>query len=228
MRSGEGRGQAAQLSVLAVPGRRPLGKATVTGWQNLGYAAVTGGILEGGRCLPGGIIVGRADESGRKGAGRLRGIEEKRAETIAMERKAKVVSVAKGGGSVKHIEVVAAVIMHNGKLFAAQRGDGDPVGGWEFPGGKIEPGETQEEALVREIREELGAEIKVRGHLVTVTCDHDGFSLIMHCYLCDLASPIALLEHRDARWLTAQTLDSVEWLPADAQAIKEMQGRLWA
>ncbi len=129
---------------------------------------------------------------------------------------------------MKHIEVVAAVIMHEGKLLSTQRDDGDPVGGWEFPGGKIEPGETQEEALVREIREELDAEIEVRGRLVTVACDHDGLSLVMHCYLCDLASPITLIEHRDARWLTAQTLNSVEWLPADAQAITEIKAKLWA
>ena len=106
----------------------------------------------------------------------------------------------------KRIEVVAAVIVHGGRVLATQRGYGDMKDGWEFPGGKIEAGETPEEALRREIREELKMDIEVR-QLIHLT---------MHCYWCGVeGGRLTLLEHEAARWLAREELDSVEWLPAD-------------
>ena len=117
---------------------------------------------------------------------------------------------------MKTIEVVAAVIIKDGKVFATQRGYGQWKDWWEFPGGKIEPGECPQEALVREIREELDAEIEVGGLLETVEWDYPDFHLTMHCFICRLLSDsLHLNEHEDATWLTRETLDSVQWLPAD-------------
>ena len=119
-------------------------------------------------------------------------------------------------GIMKTIEVVAAVIIKDGKVFATQRGYGQWKDWWEFPGGKIEPGECPQEALVREIREELDAEIEVGGLLETVEWDYPDFHLTMHCFICRLLSDsLHLNEHEDATWLTRETLDSVQWLPAD-------------
>lgn len=126
---------------------------------------------------------------------------------------------------MKTVEVVAAVIEHEGKVFATQRGYGDFAGGWEFPGGKVEPGETHEEALKREIREELETDIEVDYFLCNVQYDYDTFHLSMDCYACHVVSgDLTLLEHADAKWLDASTIDSVDWLPADigvVYAIKE-------
>ena len=117
---------------------------------------------------------------------------------------------------MKTIEVTAAVIIKEGKVFATQRGYGDWKGWWEFPGGKMEPGETPQEALRREILEELDAEIEIGELLDTVEWDYPAFHLTMHCFLCTLISEsMHLNEHEDAAWLSAETLHSVKWLPAD-------------
>ena len=117
---------------------------------------------------------------------------------------------------MKTIEVVAAIIIKDEEVFATQRGYGEWQGWWEFPGGKIEPGETPQEALVREIHEELDADISVGALLETVEWDYPTFHLTMHCYLCTLLSDsINLNEHQAAAWLTPQTLTTVKWLPAD-------------
>lgn len=128
-------------------------------------------------------------------------------------------------GIMKTIEVVAAVIIKDGKVFATQRGYGQWKDWWEFPGGKIEPGECPQEALVREIREELDAEIKVGGLLETVEWDYPDFHLTMHCFICRLLSDsLHLNEHEDATWLTRETLDSVQWLPADLGVVGKIGG----
>ena len=125
--------------------------------------------------------------------------------------------------SKKTIEVVAAIIIRDGKLFATQRGYGEWKEWWEFPGGKIEPEESQEDALKREIREELATEIEVGTLLSTVEYDYPKFHLTMHCYLCTIISgELSLLEHEDARWLTTDELDSVKWLPADKDVIEKL------
>ncbi|MBQ0046571.1 MAG: 8-oxo-dGTP diphosphatase MutT [Prevotellaceae bacterium] len=124
----------------------------------------------------------------------------------------------------KHIEVVAAIILRDGKLFATQRGYGEWKDWWEFPGGKIEPKEAPEEALKREIREELATEIEVGELLTTVEYDYPQFHLTMHCYLCSVINgQLSLLEHEDARWLTMDELDSVKWLPADVEVVNKIQ-----
>ena len=116
----------------------------------------------------------------------------------------------------KVIHVAAAVIRREGKIFATRRGYGPWKGGWEFPGGKIEPGETPEEAVVREIREELDVPVRVEGTAGHVEYDYPEFHLSMECLYCSLpgGEPV-LLEHEDARWLTPEELGSVDWLPAD-------------
>ena len=125
---------------------------------------------------------------------------------------------------MKIIEVVAAIIHHNGAYFATQRGYGEFEGMWEFPGGKIEPGESREVALKREIQEELGVDIVIENLLCTTDYDYPSFHLTMHCYLCSVVSgEIELREHMSARWLTTKTLDSVEWLPADKYIIDELK-----
>ena len=117
---------------------------------------------------------------------------------------------------MRTIEVVAAIIIRGGSVFATQRGYGDWKGWWEFPGGKIEPGESPQEALVREIREELDAEISVGELLETVEWDYPNFHLIMHCFICSLLSEsLHLNEHEAATWLNLENLRSVKWLPAD-------------
>ncbi len=128
---------------------------------------------------------------------------------------------------MKQIEVVAAIIRKRDKIFATQRGYGEFKDWWEFPGGKMEPGETPEEALVREIREELDTEISVDKFLCTVDWDYPDFHLTMHCYFCSLKSEaLHLNEHEAARWLTAATLRSVSWLPADDQILPLIENEL--
>lgn len=121
---------------------------------------------------------------------------------------------------MKRIEVVAAIIRKGDHIFATQRGYGDWKDWWEFPGGKIEPGETHEKALVREISEELSTLIEVDKFLCTVEYDYPTFHLTMHCYFCSLKSEaLHLNEHEAARWLTKEELNSVNWLPADVQVV---------
>lgn len=128
---------------------------------------------------------------------------------------------------MKTIEVTAAIIIKDGKVFATQRGYGDWKGWWEFPGGKMESGETPQEALIREIHEELDAEIEIGKLLDTVEWDYPAFHLTMHCFLCTLISEsMHLNEHEDAAWLSAETLYSVKWLPADEGLIPKIAGVL--
>jgi 8-oxo-dGTP diphosphatase len=124
---------------------------------------------------------------------------------------------------MKTIEVVAAVIIENGKVFATQRGYGAYKDWWEFPGGKIEAGETREAALIREIKEELNTEIAVEELIDTVEWDYPEFHLVMHCFRCSIRSgELTLNEHEAARWLTAETLGEVDWLPADLEIIGQV------
>ncbi|MBR1872170.1 MAG: (deoxy)nucleoside triphosphate pyrophosphohydrolase [Bacteroidales bacterium] len=117
---------------------------------------------------------------------------------------------------MKTIEVVAAIIQKGNKIFATQRGYGEWKDYWEYPGGKVEPGEGLEQALVREIREELDTEINVDKFLTTIEWDYPAFHLRMHCFMCSLLTEaLHLNEHEDARWLSAANLGSVKWLPAD-------------
>ena len=125
---------------------------------------------------------------------------------------------------MKKIDVVAAIIQHEGAYFATQRGYGEFEGMWEFPGGKIEQGETAESALKREIQEELGIDLTIDKLLCTTEYDYPSFHLTMHCYLCRVKSgDIELREHKSARWLTIETLDSVEWLPADKEIVDKLK-----
>ena len=128
---------------------------------------------------------------------------------------------------MKTIEVTAAIIIKEGKVFATQRGYGDWKGWWEFPGGKMESGETPQAALIRELHEELDAEIEIGELLDTVEWDYPAFHLTMHCFLCTLISEsMHLNEHEDAAWLSAETLYSVKWLPADEGLIPKIAGVL--
>ena len=124
----------------------------------------------------------------------------------------------------KHIEVVAAIIRDDkGRIFATQRGSGAMKDGWEFPGGKIEPGETPEQALKREISEELDTEIEVGQLLHIVEWDYPEFHLTMHCYWCRVKSgKLTLKEHEAAKWLSIDKLDTVNWLPADQEVVNEV------
>ena len=125
---------------------------------------------------------------------------------------------------MKTIEVVAAIIQDGDKIFATQRGYGEFKDGWEFPGGKMEQGETPKEALVREIREELDTEIEVGEQIDTVEYDYPQFHLTMHCFFCTILSgDLTLKEHEAAKWLTKETLDSVGWLPADEGLIEKLK-----
>lgn len=124
---------------------------------------------------------------------------------------------------MKTINVVAAVIFKDGKVFATQRGYGEFKDGWEFPGGKIEPGESPEDALRREIREELEVEVNVGELIDTIEYDYPAFHLSMKCYACtiDDGNP-HLLEHEAAKWLSSTQLNSVDWLPADITLIPKI------
>ena len=125
---------------------------------------------------------------------------------------------------MKTINVVAAIIIKDNKVFATQRGYGDFKDGWEFPGGKVEEGETPQEALTREIREELAADIRVGELFYTVEYDYPEFHLSMKCYICELVSEeMELKEHEAARWLGRGELDTVDWLPADKGLIESLK-----
>ena len=125
---------------------------------------------------------------------------------------------------MKTIHVVAGVIRDGSRYFATQRGYGEWKDYWEFPGGKIEPGETPEQALVREIREELDADIRVGEKLTTVEYDYPAFHLSMECFFASVKdSHIVLKEHEAARWLEQKDLDTVSWLPADQTVVKMLK-----
>lgn len=125
---------------------------------------------------------------------------------------------------MKTIEVVAAIVQDGNKIFATQRGYGEFKGGWEFPGGKMELGETHQEALMRELREELDMDVHVGELFETVEYDYPNFHLTMHCFLCTLKSKnYVLKEHEAAKWLTREKLDTVAWLPADLGLIGKLK-----
>ena len=128
---------------------------------------------------------------------------------------------------MKTVRVAAAVICEGDRIFATQRGYGAFKDGWEFPGGKIEEGETPEQAIVREIREELDTEIAVGELLEVVEYDYPDFHLTMHCFWCRVKSgSLTLLEHESARWLAGKELDSVDWLPADLGVVAKIREEL--
>lgn len=128
---------------------------------------------------------------------------------------------------MKTIRVVAAVIRKGDKIFATQRGYGELKGGWEFPGGKIEDGETPQEALKREIEEELDTEILVGELIDTIEYDYPTFHLSMDCFWCEIAEgKLVLKEHEAARWLDRKTIDDVEWLPADVTLVGKIKEAL--
>ena len=127
----------------------------------------------------------------------------------------------------KNIKVVAAVMKNGNKIYATQRGYGEFKGGWEFPGGKIEQGETSQEALVREIEEELETKIKVNDLIDTIEYDYPTFHLSMECFWCEIIKGnLVLLEAEAAKWLTKEELYSVDWLPADLLLIPKIERNL--
>ena len=125
---------------------------------------------------------------------------------------------------MKTIEVVAAIIKDKDTILATRRGYGEFVNMWEFPGGKVEVGETSEEALIREIREELSITISVDQFVTTVDYDYPNFHLTMHCFLCtQVNGTLTLNEHNDARWIHSSELDELNWLPADLEILQELK-----
>lgn len=125
---------------------------------------------------------------------------------------------------MKTIEVVAGVIKDGNKIFATQRGYGDLKGGWEFPGGKMEAGETPQQALARELKEELTVDVSVGDFICTVEYDYPKFHLIMHCFFCSVVGgTLTLLEHEAAKWLDKENIRSVDWLPADITVVEVLE-----
>lgn len=125
---------------------------------------------------------------------------------------------------MKNIEVVAAILRKDDRIFATEKGYGEFKGYWEFPGGKVEPGESLEEALRREIREELQVEIHMEEKFTELDYDYPHFHLTMHCYFCSvLSGEIKLVEATEGKWLRKEELDSVRWLPADISLIEELK-----
>lgn len=128
---------------------------------------------------------------------------------------------------MKTINVVAAIIVDKDKIFATQRGYGEFKGGWEFPGGKVEPNETKEQAIVREIKEELDTTIEVKDYFDTIEYDYDTFHLSMDCFICSVKEGnLVLKEHEAAKWLSKENLNSVNWLPADISIIEKIKSYL--
>lgn len=128
---------------------------------------------------------------------------------------------------MKTIHVAAAIILDDDKILACQRGYGEFKGGWEFPGGKLEPNETAEQACIREIKEELSVDIEVARHLYTAEHDYETFHLSMDCFVCSIvAGTIADTEHEDMKWLPLDNLWSVNWLPADIKVVEAIEASL--
>lgn len=128
---------------------------------------------------------------------------------------------------MKTIRVVAAVIRKDDRIFATQRGYGEFKDGWEFPGGKIEPGETPQQALVREIREELETEIRVGDLIDTIEYDYPTFHLSMDCFWCEIVEgSLELKEHEAAKWLDRESLYTVDWLPADVGLVEKIENNI--
>ena len=128
---------------------------------------------------------------------------------------------------MKHIEVVAGIIKDGDKIFATQRGYGEFKDGWEFPGGKMEPGETPQQALARELKEELAIDVNVGDFLCTVDYDYPTFHLTMHCFYCSvIGGELTLLEHEAAKWLKTTELHPVNWLPADIEVVAALERNL--
>ena len=147
-------------------------------------------------------------------------------------KEGKYIWIREDGSYLKAVRVVGAIIEAEKKtgdktekmIFATQRGYGDFKDGWEFPGGKIEEGETPEEAIVREIKEELDTDIQVERYVDTIEYDYPEFHLAMDCFLCSIVEgDLVLKEHEAAKWLTKATLDSVDWLPADITIIEKVR-----
>ena len=128
---------------------------------------------------------------------------------------------------MKTIKVVAAVIKRNNKIFVTQRGYGEFKDGWEFPGGKVEKGETKEEALIREIKEELDTVIKVDSYLDTIEYDYPDFHLSMDCFVCSIVEGhLVLKEHEDSKWIKKEEIDTLNWLPADLIILDKVKERI--
>lgn len=128
---------------------------------------------------------------------------------------------------MKTVKVVAAIIRDGNKIFATQRGYGDQKDGWEFPGGKIETNESPQQALVREIKEELDTDIVVGDYLTTIEYDYPAFHLSMQCFWCSIIDGAPVLkEHEAARWLDMEFIDSVDWLPADQTIIELIKDKM--
>ena len=125
---------------------------------------------------------------------------------------------------MKEIKVVAAIIQKENKILATKRGYGEFINMWEFPGGKIEPGETKEQALVREIKEELNIEINVDKFALDIEYQYPNFYLFMSCFMCSIKEgSIELLEHNDGKWITKEELNTLNWLPADIGAVNYLK-----
>lgn len=125
---------------------------------------------------------------------------------------------------MKEIKVVAAIIQKENKILATKRGYGEFINMWEFPGGKIEPGETKEQALVREIKEELNIEISVDNFAIDIEYQYPNFYLFMSCFMCSIKEgSIELLEHNDGKWITKEELNTLNWLPADIDAVNYLK-----
>ncbi|MFU0824602.1 8-oxo-dGTP diphosphatase MutT [Clostridium sp.] len=125
---------------------------------------------------------------------------------------------------MKNIEVAAAIMKHNNKIFITRRSYGEFKDMWEFPGGKIEKGETQEEALIREIKEELELDIEISEYLTTIDYDYPNFHLTMHCFICDICGgELHLNAHNDAKWVTLDEVDNLRWIPADVLVVDKLK-----
>lgn len=128
---------------------------------------------------------------------------------------------------MKQIRVVAAIIKNEDKVLATKRGYGEFINMWEFPGGKIEPDETKEEALIREIKEELNVEISIDNFALDIEYQYPTFYLFMSCFMCSIKNGcVELLEHNDGKWLKKEELNSVNWLPADIDAVNYLKDHM--